>query len=116
MSRALLVNGVSKLLPVMNNTKWKEIQEAMYGLQQKPQWRTRCVTNGYISNWDGEWFYHFSEGGFKDIEWVEIKVENNEQFELVSSSLKSIHVPGEKIENGFKVYGYIRDGESVEYL
>ncbi len=100
----------------MNNTKWKEIQKAMYELQESPQWRTRCLTNGYITNWDGEWRYHFSEGGFKDIEWVEIKTENDVQFELVFSLLKSIHVPGIKIENGFKVYGYVNEGQSVDYL
>lgn len=104
------------MLPVMNNTKWKELQEAMYGLQQRPQWRTRCTTNGYISSWDGEWFYHFSEGGFEDIEWVEIKAENETQSELVLSLLKSIHVPGIKTEYGFKVYGYVHEGESVDYL
>lgn len=104
------------LLPVMNKTKWKEIQEAMYGLQNSPQWRTRCVTNGYISNWDGEWFYHFSEGGFDDIEWVEIRAENDEQSKIILSSLKSIHVPGIKTENGFKVFGYVRAGESIDYL
>lgn len=81
------------MLPVMNNAKWKEIQEAMYGLQHKPQWRTQSLKNGYISNWDSEWFYHFSEGGFDDIEWVEIKT-----------------------ENGFKVFGYVREGELVDYL
>ena len=100
----------------MNNTKWKEIQEAMYGLQHSPQWRTRCVTNEYISDWDSEWFYHFSEGGFKNIEWVEIKIENEEQSQHVLSSLKSIHVPGIKTENGFRVYGYVREGEPVDYL
>ncbi len=100
----------------MNNTKWKEIQEAMYELQESPLWRTCCVTNGYVSSWDGEWFYHFSEGGFKDIEWVEIKAENEKQSDLVLSSLKSIHVPGIKTENGFRVYGYVSEGESVEYL
>ncbi len=88
----------------------------MYGLQLSPQWRTQCLTNRFISSWDSEWFYHFSEGGFEDIEWLEIKVENEEQSELVLSSLKSIHVPGVKTDNGYKVYGYIPEGESVDYL
>lgn len=100
----------------MNDTKWKEIQSAMYGLRESPKWRTCSVDNGYISNWDGEWYYHFSEGGFSDIEWVEIKIENQEQLELVLSELKSIHVPGKKTEFGFKVFGYIREGEAIEYM
>lgn len=100
----------------MNDTKWKEVQEAMYGLQESPQWRTRSVTNGYISSWDGDWFYHFSTGDFNNIEWVEIKAEDEKLSELVLSALKSIHVPGIKIENGFKVYGYVSEGQSVDYL
>lgn len=100
----------------MNNTKWKEIHKAMYELQESPKWRTKCVTNGYISCWDGEWFYHFSEGGFEDIEWVEIKTEDKEQSDRVLSILKSIHVPSIKTEHGFKVYGYIIEGASVDYL
>lgn len=100
----------------MNNTKWKEIQEAMYGLKESPQWRARHLTNGNVSSWDGEWFYHFSEGGFNDIEWVEIKAKNNEQPELILSLLKSIHVPGTKTENGFKVFGHVVEGISVDYL
>ena len=100
----------------MNNTKWKEIQKAMHGLQESPQWRTRCITNSYISNWYGDWFYHFSEGGFEDIEWVEIKTENEGQSKLILSLLKSIHMSGIKTESGFKVYGYLPDGESIDYL
>lgn len=100
----------------MNDTKWKEIQRAMYGLSESPLWRTRCVTNGFVSDWDGEWFYHFSEGGFKDIEWVEIQSNNEEQSVSILALLKAIHVPGVKTENGFKVYGYIKKGEAVDYL
>lgn len=100
----------------MNNTKWKEVQESMHGLKESPKWRICCVTNGYISDWDGEWFYHFSEGGFEDIEWLEIKTANEEHAELVLSSLKSIHVPGIKTEYGYKVYGYVNEGEPVDYL
>ena len=63
--------------PVLNNTKWRELQSSMYGLNSdSPMWRTRCITNGFISDWDGEWFYHFSKGGFTDIEWVELKIDS----------------------------------------
>lgn len=88
----------------------------MYGLQVSPVWRTRCVTNGYVSNWDGEWFYHFSEGGFEDIEWVEIKSDNETQSKAVLLALKEIHVPGIKTEWGFKVYGYVGEGKPIDYL
>ncbi|MDH3377749.1 MAG: hypothetical protein OEQ39_12440 [Gammaproteobacteria bacterium] len=101
----------------MNNTKWNELQAAMIKLEaDSPKWRTCCTTNGYISDWDNEWFYHFSEGGFDDIEWAELKIENEKHKELVYSILKKIHVPGHETENGFKVYGYIKSGEKVDYI
>lgn len=89
----------------------------MYGLNSdSPKWRARCITNGFISDWDGEWFYHFSENGFSDIEWVELKIDSEEQRKLVLSVLKDIYLPGEATEAGYKVYGYIKEGVSVDYL
>lgn len=103
--------------PVMNNTKWRELQTAMYELEDvDTRWRTRCVDNGFVSAWDGEWFYHFSEGGYAYIEWVEIRVESEREREIVLSLLKKIHVPGEVTEHGFKVFGYVPVGQTVEYL
>lgn len=101
----------------MNNTKWRELQQAMYALEShSPKWRTKCVTNGHVSNWDGEWFYHFSEGGFNDIEWVEIKIESKEQMSVVLSALRQIHVPGKLTSQGVKVYGYVEEGVAIDYL
>ena len=101
----------------MNNTKWTELQGAMYELgSQCPEWRNKICTTGYISSWDDEWYYHFSTGGFKDIEWIELKIENDLQKSLVLKELKKIHVPGHETENGFRVYGYIHPGNEVNYL
>jgi len=101
----------------MNDTKWHELQIAMYELKENhPKWRSKCIASEFISKWDGEWYYHFSDGGFTDIEWVEIKTENEEQKALVHSKLKDIHVPGHEIENGFRVYGYINEGQGVDYI
>ena len=101
----------------MNKIKWRELQTAMYELNELcPKWRTCSFTNGYLSEWDGEWYYHFSEEGYKDIAWDEIKIENIVQKELVLSKLREIHVPGHETEQGFKVYGYIQEGKSIVYL
>ena len=102
---------------VMNNTKWKELQKAMCELGAfSPKWRTKCLTNGYITDWDGEWYYHFSEGGFEDVEWVEIRAEDGEGKGMLLSELRKIHVPGVEIENGYRVYGYIDEGKAVDYV
>jgi len=54
----------------MNNTKWKELQMSMYNLKTvRTEWKTRCISNGYeTQSWDGEWYYHFSEGVFETID------------------------------------------------
>ena len=105
------------LYPVMNDTKWNELRLAMYGLGlQSPKWRTKTIPSGYISDWDGEWFYHFSVGGYSDIEWVEILLTSSEQDSAVVGLLKSINVPGEKTEHGYKIFGYVLPRQSVEYV
>lgn len=112
-----LLEGKMNLSPVMNNTKWEELRLAMYQLGSlTPRWRTRCVENGYITSWDGEWFYHFREGGYEIAEWVEIEITSPEQDRAVYDALSKIHVPGEKIANGYRIYGYVGPGVFVEYL
>jgi hypothetical protein len=101
----------------MNDTKWDELRLAMYGLEEnRPRWRTKDVENGYLSEWDGEWFYHFRLGGYETIEYVEIQVSHKEMRDRVRSALVKIHLPGRETEEGFIVYGYTRSGESVDYI
>lgn len=106
-----------KLISVMNNTKWEELRFAMYELGPlTPKWRTRCIENGYVTSWDREWFYHFREGGYEVTEWVEIEVTSQEQDTAVYQALSRIHVPGESVANGYRVYGYVPVGMSIDYL
>lgn len=101
----------------MNNTKWDELRLAMYGLGvMSPAWRTRDRTSGYVSEWDGEWYYHFRGGGYECIEWVEIATLNSDQHEAVRTALRDVHVPGEEMSTGFRVYGFAESGQVLEYL
>lgn len=91
------------MIPVMNNTKWDELRLAMYGLDHmSPRWRTKDVS-GYLSEWDGEWFHHFRSGGYDSIEWVEIQVTSPEQDAEVLTRLRKVHVPGQRIDGGYRV-------------
>lgn len=99
---------------VLNYTKWEEIRIAMYSYKNQLRWRTKDVNNGYISNWDAEWYYHFRNGGYESIEWLEIQVKNEEEKKDVIYLLKKIKVPGEIVENSIFVFGYT-DG-FVDYL
>ncbi len=101
---------------VMNNTKWDELRMAMYGLaESRPRWRTKDVS-GYLSPWDGDWFYHFRAGDYDSIEWVEIQIATPAQDEGVLELLRRIHLPGERVAQGFRIYGYVPDGARVNYI
>jgi hypothetical protein len=103
--------------PLMNDTKWDELRQAMYGLDGlTPRWRTRDVETGHLSEWDREWFYHFRNGGYRFIEWVEIAVDTVGQRAAVLAELVRIHVPGEQTESGYRVFGYLKLGEAVDYI
>ncbi|WP_429157926.1 DUF6678 family protein [Aeromonas veronii] len=55
----------------MNNAKWDEVAV----LDLSPSYRTHCIDNGFISNWDHEWFYHFRIGWYEYIKWLNISCE-----------------------------------------
>ena len=74
----------------MNDTKWDELRLAMYGLGDlRPRW---------------------------SIEWVEIQVLSADQDVAVPALLREIHLPGHRIETGFRIYGYARDGNAVDFI
>lgn len=81
-----------------------------------PRWRALHVENGHRSEWDREWFHHFRNGGYKFIEGVEIAVDTVEQQAAVLAELLRIHVPGERTESGYRVFGYVKNGEAVDYI
>ena len=106
------------LIPVMNNTKWHELGFAMFSLGDlRPKWRTKDVESGFIGEWDGKWFDRFyMSQGYAYIEWLEIEVASTEQDAAVGNTLKALHVPGEKTEHGYRVFGYAEPGKLVNSI
>ena len=102
--------------PVMNNTKWEEIREAMCNTPTHFQWRTKDIETGYISMWDVEWYYHFRLGDYKYIEWLEIKADTEELRKDLLDILEKVHVPGKILEDAIRVYGYAGTGSYVDYI
>ncbi len=103
------------LSPLMNDAKWKELRAAMLQFDPSPQWRT-LVTNGYQSLPDGDWFAHFSCGGYNEIVHIDILVDDSDQRDAVRQALRHIHLPGEETKAGFRVYGYAGPGQFVGYI
>lgn len=101
---------------VMNDTKWEEIRLAMYDYPNNHQWRTKDMETGYTCPWEGEWYYHFKSGGYKNIEWLEIRSETEEIRDDIIKILSTIHVPGEVFNDVIKVYGYVEISKPLGYL
>ena len=102
--------------PTMNDTKWEEVRLAMSSLgDPPPRWRARDLS-GYLSSWDGEWFYHFRAGGYRTIEWVEIEVTSPAKDEAVLAALRAVHVPGERTAQGYRVFGHWYGDRPMHYL
>jgi hypothetical protein len=108
--------GSVVLHSVLNNTKWDELRLAVYSLDPPGvRWRTKDLS-GYICQWDSEWFYHFRNGGYESIEWVEIQLSSPGQDAAILALLQEIHLPGHRIEGGFRVYGHIPNGATIDYI
>jgi hypothetical protein len=106
------------LVPVMNDTMWEKLGSAMYRLRDlRPKWRIKDIASGFIREWDGDWFDDFCRfHEYANIEWVEIKVTSTEQDAAVVNALRALHVPGEKTEHGYRVFGYAEPGKLVNYI
>ena len=101
----------SQFYSACNDTKWLELRALVLSFEaaHRPKFRSRCISNGYISEWDGEWYHHFCEGGFKDIEWIELKFKPADCINLLSGILE-IGLVGEGRSNLLRIYGYVPKG------
>lgn len=103
------------LYSCMNNTKWNEIRLAMIAMESPPLWIITYL-NGYQSMVDGEWFYHFKEGGYLDIQYLDILTNSVEQHAMVGSILQAIHLPGMETSTGYRILGYANSVSKVDFL
>jgi hypothetical protein len=109
------VQQASLLTSAANDTRWEELRLAMYGMTPSPQFR--CMNlSGYYSAADDEWYYHFRDGGYEGIEFIDILPRTDADRPEILSHLKSIGLAGHSTEDGFRVYGYIRPGQAVDYF
>lgn len=99
----------------MNNTKWNQIRVEMVSMQSSPLWKITFL-NGNESAVDGEWFYHFSEGSYLDIQYLDILTNSVEQHATVGTILRAIHLPGMETSTGYRILGYADSVNYVDYL
>ena len=103
------------LLSTSNDTKWEELRLAMHEMRVPPAFRCKDLS-GFYSEPDREWFYHFRNGGYQSIEYVDVLVEGDPQRQSVLAKLRRIGLAGEANEQGFRVFGYVAPGQAIEYF
>ncbi len=96
-----------------NRTKWEELRAAMLQMEPPPSFRRKDLSGAYSSP-DREWFYHFSEGGYDTLRYVDIIFDDADQRAVVLRALSAIGLPGHETDSGFRVVGYSGPGEFVD--
>jgi hypothetical protein len=90
---------------LMNDTKWRELCFAFSAFKPiPPAWRTLNLLNGFLSDWDREWFHHVGPD-YCSIEWLEIDSSGCDR-ERIRAVLREVGVFFEESGEYFKVIGY----------
>lgn len=94
------------LASCMNDTKWRELCEAFRHWPKSPRFRIRdlLADEGYISDWDGEWYYHPLP--YVSIHWLEVEL-SEDQIPQALDLCKRIGAPIERSPMGLRVWGWI---------
>lgn len=102
---------------VCNHTKWMELRTRALDVEteNRPEFRSKYIPNGHISNWDCEWFYHFRDGGFEGLEWIELRgrILQHKPFQ---NQIEEIGFVGRKERSTLQLFGYLRREELAEKL
>lgn len=101
----------------MNDTKWNEIFTAFYKAEcagnPSARWRTKDLTTGFLSEWDGTWTHFGCQSeDWKHIDCLQIELTaQNEAYVL--RTLRKIHVPGSVLGGIVTIYGYKPDADYI---
>ena len=82
---------------------------------ERPEFRSKCLKNGHLSGWDREWFHHFSDGGYKDIEWFELRGGSLLKPQVLAGVV-DIQFVGNLRGDTLRLYGYLKNGVVAEKL
>src|SRR5262245_51808850 len=85
------------LVSVMNNTRWRKLRAAMLDLRPlSPSFRIMNADYRDLTDWDGEWFYHFNLADYAFIDWLDLRPCNPSLRDVLHEALKHLHLPGEE--------------------
>ncbi len=122
--KIMLIISEKNMYSIMNNTKWRELQNAIKGLPFPPPYQMRCITdeiepicfNEDVSYW-GDWTDE-AMFPFFNIEWIKVRprylkyrgnlindelIDETEEFVAI---LKKYSIPYDEENGAYIIYGY----------
>lgn len=99
-SDAKKIIAEKQLVGAANNTKWNKLISEIREFSIKPCYRTKVV-NGYISDWENEWYYHLPFP-LLCVEWIDIELSDS-----VLTLVKDIGFEFEVSNSMVRVWGYL---------
>jgi hypothetical protein len=119
LSNTIINRTASALRAPSNNTRWNELISHFRSLEGwRPSYRSKSV-EGFVSDWDVEWFYHLPFP-FETVEWFDIGLYEEGPFvgmllprvpidhsEEVLSVLGKIGFDFEKRGDVVRIWGYL---------
>jgi len=94
------------LVSYMNDTKWREVCEGFCHWPQTPRFRVHdlLAADGYLSEWDREWYYHPLP--YVSIQWLEVEL-RDEQVAAGVELCKRVGAAVERSPVGLRIWGWI---------
>jgi hypothetical protein len=98
----------------MNDTKWREVCEAFRLWREPPRYRVHDVlaADGYISEWDREWYYHPLP--YVSIQWLEVEL-SEEQIPAALAVCKGVGAPAERSPVGLRIWGWVGSANRPQF-
>ena len=112
---------------VMNDTKWNRLFEELSGGDLPLLFSRKDVDEieSTAPYWDGDIFHIF--GGTERIEWLDVQSKSStprgrllepivqDRTEELIEAVRRAKVPFSRTQNGIRIWGYIRPGQSVQW-
>ncbi len=110
---------------VLNNAKWNNLFEVLKEIESVLDFQRKDLDEDAGLHWDSDIYHIF--GGYQYIEWLNIRAMTAERqgalmpdkvtnhIDLLLVALKQTSVPYSIYADGVRVWGYLREGNSVNW-